>query len=136
MNISSIQEMVNIINEGEFNHYGLRQLPSDQSLVLGETLIDSNHWDDGVYSDESCGGACAVEVGESGYHEDTDNAEIIAAVITLGRNACAILGVNFNGFHSYDGKTLVLCGSDDAEYGNDPSEIIMSEAKAIYIVSK
>ena len=118
----TMAEIMKIVNNGEYNYYGLRA--DDEDIYeIGETCENSHEWwqddpeDDDMEYNDSMGcwdggeldGTCAIEINEF-------NSE---RALGLSKNYC------------YSFSTLYLIAGDNAENGNDAGEIIIKNATVL-----
>lgn len=126
------QQIQSILESTEYDNIGLRADLS--SYRVGETLPASRSWldlgaiDDQYISDDlvfghdglvDCGelsGTCAVEIRRWGTMKDVDLA------LALIKN------------YLRDGASIYVIGSNDAQVGNDPGEIIISDAVCVALL--
>ena len=112
-------EIKNIIEKGEYNFYGLRVMTENpitgeaQIVEAGGIVENSYNWDcDGYIETEKLDGVSAIIIkGVEGIDE-------------------AIKRVK----QYWSGQQIVLLGSIDAENGNDPYEIVMSNNDTVLAV--
>ena len=94
-----------IVDEGEYSHYGLRVQDKDTEKI-GETITHQSKNFGGDFDDLS------------------DRSEVLNGVSTIG-----IDNVNeVTKYGGYEGRVMYLVGSDSYEYGYDPGERIMGDA--------
>jgi hypothetical protein len=112
-------EIKNIIEKKEYNFYGLRVMTEnpvtgeDQVAEVGGYVENSYNWDcDGYIETEELEGVSAIIIkGEEGIEEAIKRAKPY-----------------------WSGQQVALLGSIDAENGNDPYEIIMSNHDTVLAV--
>jgi hypothetical protein len=84
----------------DYEYIGIRVQESDYGLTVGQEVEHvSRHWVDGNMTDDDVDGICAVSA-------------LAASQRVLG-------------FGAYSGNVLLVIGSNRAEYGEDPGEIIL-----------
>ena len=113
------EQIKNIIEKCEYNFYGLRVMTENpvtcepQLAEVGGYVENSYNWDcDGYIATEELEGVSAIIIkGEEGIDE-------------------AIKRVK----QYWSGQQIVLLGSIDAENGNDPYEIVMSNNDTVLAV--
>ena len=109
--IRSIDELIEELESGEYNYYGLRGLTRHNISQISRGYLDSSFdWDfeNDVKSDEYLDGTSAVVV------SDTMTEKQIANSVALVKRQ-----YNFNG-------VIALIAGDSGEYGDDEDEIIIS----------
>jgi hypothetical protein len=98
-----------IAHASEYDYVGFRVMYKDkESYKIGDTPNRSRVWIDGEPTEEYLRGACAV------------SSEMIAST--------------YDGYEGYLGDTILVLGSNNAEGGNDPGEIIMIDAVVLDII--
>lgn len=97
--------MANIINEGEYEHYGVRAHRS--TAIVGETLGNSRVWIDGECTDEELRGISTIKVRTAD--------ELEAAIARLRKEYC------------WENETIVLVGGYEGEHGEDAGEYIIRD---------
>lgn len=107
--ITSIEQLIDALENGEYYYYGLRKA-SDADLEViesGETELNRSHnWDEFGMSDDLLPGTCAI------YVDRDMNADEIA------RRYDHVA-------HTYDGDTILLIADDNSSWGDDDNEIIL-----------
>ena len=101
--MTTISEIIELIEAGEYEHYGLRAHRGDAAAV-GEWLGNSRVWVDGDPTDDELGGICAIKV-------IAGTAESVLATIRK--------------MYAWGGAQIVLVGGYYASYGEDRDEIII-----------
>ena len=105
------EEIKKIIETQEYEYYGLRLVPFDQQVKVGEKVADSFVWIDNSCTGEKLNGASAIEV-------DSDTVDYAINLLDDG---------------GYTDGTIVLIGSDEAETGNDEGEIVLEDAMCVMV---
>lgn len=120
-------EILSIVANGEFDHYGIRALTicdeADAALpapTIGTTLNNSRVWSDGEITDEELNGTCAL--GLSIY--DAEDADY-----ELPRIECDLRHLD----NQYAGRYIVLLGSNRVKGGEDMGEYIMAQAQVLAV---
>ena len=109
--IESIEELMKILESGEYSYFGLRGAYEDD-LELAESrgyLNRSYVWEDGEQTDELLNGTCAI-----GISEYTPEVEIMTRIETA-RIMYSEIG------------TVLLIADKVQEYGNDDNEVILGD---------
>jgi hypothetical protein len=113
----AVSDILNEIDKGDFDQYGIRMLPSSQeNMSIGDILPESNVWEDNEPTDESLGGTSSLYISpyiNRGYTPKEDLKRIIKDL------------------KQYPGTTMALIGGDYSTGGNDPGESVISNAKII-----
>lgn len=109
--------------EYEYDHFGLRVLPMDQDAAVGDVLANSYAWDDGEFTEQELNGVSAIEV------ISPEKVENVLLILGAGGR----YNRTFSGYH---GKKVVLIGSNRAEGGSDPGEIVMKDGIVLGIYEK
>lgn len=92
--------------DAEYAYVGIRVQEEAFGLSVGDTVWHKSHiWDDGDDTGEELDGVCAM------------------SLAALDDIRC-----------EYFGETVVILGSDSAEYGEDFGEIVMREARVLAII--
>jgi hypothetical protein len=117
--INSIKIEVNTILEREsHNYYGLRVMTANpltgekQEAEVGGFIEDSFDWEDDMPTDIKLHGVCAIQIHVGNIDEAIDRIKT----------------------YWMEGEQLVLIGSQAADAGNDPFEIIMYENDKVLAV--
>jgi hypothetical protein len=97
----------------EWTWYGLRCC--DDDLIVGDRMPASRVWDDGEPTDEYCPGASCLKVA----HDGIGPAHILGKLDQL---------------QTYIGTRVYLCGGHYASYGDDPGEIVISDARVVDVI--
>lgn len=97
------------ISFDEFDFYGLRF--DTESYAIGDILPESREWEDGELTGNLLDGTCAVEI---------RNGNIEAALKIAKREG-------------YTGTAYIIAGNQ-ASYGEDAREIIITDAEAVAIL--
>ena len=97
-----------IPHASEYDYIGFRVEMSPISYKIGDIVRPSRVWVDGEPSDEYLNGACAISIDKLAYAYD--------------------------GYEGYIGDTILVLGSNNAEGGNDPGEIVMIDAVVLDVV--
>ena len=98
-----MQQFLDIINEGEYEHFGIRAHRGD-APVVGASLANSRVWVDGECTDEEINGVCATRV----------TAATLEAIVARAKAE-----------YAWGGEPIVLVGGDYVEHGYDDGEIII-----------
>lgn len=111
--ITTIEELMEILESGEYNYYGLRGATPENLDQIERGYLDCSFdfdHEQGVPSDEYLNGTCALEV-RVGLPEKT--------IMLMYRNAvnmyCAAHGTD----------TVLLIAGDRSDWGEDDDEIII-----------
>lgn len=109
--ISTIDELTEILESGEYAYYGLRGATKHDinSARLNGYLGKSHNWIDGTRTDEVLDGTCAIYVGDF-----LSEAEIVHRY-------------NLTKKYLYSTSTILLIAGDEADYGEDEHEVIISD---------
>ena len=111
MTITSINELMSIIEEGKYNYYGIRGASESDMVNLGRGYLDCSYdWNDNESTGEQLGGTCALGINE--YTSEEKAAKICKRALNMyaKRN-----GTN----------TVLLIADNGQEYGNDDGEVIL-----------
>lgn len=121
----AIKAIRDIMNGQEYECYGLRVLPDDQTdeFSVGDELPNSHVWEEGTRTEDELDGVSALHVSSPSEGINTGSEEELHDVF-----ARAIEG--------YDGRQVVLVGSNGVAGGNDPGEIVMTEGVVLAIFDK
>lgn len=103
--MATIDTIIRIIEDGEFEHYGLRAHRGE--ATEGETLGKSLVWVDGECTDEELPGISTLRI--------TQGADIIQMVEFLEDTYC------------WDSERIVLVGGYIGEHGEDDGEFIITD---------
>lgn len=110
--ITTMDELIDILESGEYNYYGLRGA-SKHDLNDAQTkgyLEKSHDWIDGTRTDDVLDGTCAVSVGD--FISESEIRNRFNRVKRL---------------YSYSTTTVLLIAGDDEDYGEDEDEVIISD---------
>lgn len=99
------QEMISIIEAGEYEYYGLRAHRGAAPAEIGQSLGNSRVWVDGDCTDDELDGISAIRVRAG---------DDIAAVIARLRSE-----------YCWADEAIVLVGGYSASHGQDRGEIII-----------
>lgn len=110
--MASMNEIAKAINlneideDGRYEYIGIRVQDDAYGMQVGQTVEHNSHvWIDGDETDEELNGVCAIY------------AEAIGRIST-----------------TYYGDTVIILGSQSAEYGEDDGEIIMQDAVVLAVM--
>lgn len=108
--ITTMSELMDILESGKYNYYGLRGATNHDVENINRGYLDcSYNWIDGEKTDDPLDGTCALSIGDF----LTEN-EIIKRY-----NRCAM----YNASH---GTNIVLLIADNSQtYGEDENEVIL-----------
>lgn len=109
--ITTMDELMDILESGEYIYYGLRGA-SKHDLNDAQTkgyLKKSHDWIDGTRTDDVLDGTCAVWVGD--FISDSEIRNRFNRVKRL---------------YSYSTTTVLLIAGNEEEYGEDEDEVIIS----------
>ena len=109
----TIEEIRKIIDDGEYEHYGLRVYRGD-SVNVGDTLHNSYVWVDGKQTEEELNGVSSLEV-------KSNNIERILEKL---------------GQYKWGESGIILVGGDIREWGEDEGEIIIRKARCLARIDK
>lgn len=121
MDASEISSMIAAYQaeHGYSGHWGLRALCDDEEYEIGDTPRESYGWDfdtdTSLYGPdgETIGGTCAIDIGD--WEEEGDIEDAIRDVMR------------------YLPRRVALIHAMDREYGNDPGEVILSDAVVVAV---
>lgn len=99
-------------------YLGIRGL--HESAKVGEILEPSNRWDDGDPTDEVLSGTCALQIGDVQYDHDS--------TLEMNIKECARHISQYNFGHGF-----ALIEGSDANGGEDIHEVVIKEAKVLYV---
>jgi hypothetical protein len=101
-----------IAHASEYDYVGFRVVnAANESYKIGDIVRPSRVWVDGEPTDEYLNGACAISIDKLAYAYD-----------------------GYNEYEGYIGDTILVLGSNNAEGGNDPGEIVMIDAVVLDVV--
>lgn len=114
MKLTELKAIIDQVTDehwGEYTYFGIRTQyePFEQ---LGKISHVSKVWDDGEETDEDLDGICATDV--SGYAIRMHTEDFVEG--------------------SYFGDHIAILASNDADYGNDPDELVMKDAVVLHII--
>lgn len=111
MTITSIREMMSIIEEGKYNYYGIRGASESDMGNLDRGYLDCSYdWNDNESTGEQLGGTCALEINE--YTSEEKAEKIYKRALNM--------------YAKCNGTNVVLLIADNGqEYGNDDGEVIL-----------
>lgn len=114
-----MNEIIKAMREAGFNYYGVR---TGKKQNIGDYLEPSHDWDleNDCESEDYLPGTCATIISAHRLDSDEDLEEAIAEAIKTNNRYC--------------GDSQYIIGSNSMEYGFDPQEAIISDAKVIYII--
>jgi len=103
-------EAINLPASAEaYDYVGYRVVYKDkESYKIGDTPNRSRVWIDGEPTDELLSGASAISIDKLSY--------------------------TYDGYEGYLGDTILILGSNNAEGGNDPGEIVMIDAVVLAVI--
>ena len=106
--ITSIDELITELEQGNYNYYGLRGAYPDDMNNLSRGYLDcSSVWEDGNCFDEKLDGTCALGVND---YMSTNR------LVTIYNKAKTMYSpIN----------TVLLIGDSQEAYGNDDGEVIL-----------
>lgn len=110
MTITSINALMEIIENGEYNHYGLRGAHESDIANIERGYLDcSFFWSDHIAEEdeEQLNGTCAIDV-----HEYLDQSEILRRYVSARDGYSPI-------------HTVLLIADNNYEYGYDENEVIL-----------
>lgn len=108
--ITTLEQLTEILESGSYNYYGLRNATEhDMDLInSGRDYLDCSYdWVDNVMTDTQLNGTCAIGINE--YMADSE--------ISKHLNRCR---------NGYEGNTILLVAGKSCEYGEDENEVILS----------
>ena len=109
--ITSVAELLDILEFGKYNYYGLRGAqPEDMQYLERGYLEPSYVWEDNSPTDDVLPGTSAVGVSDS-----LSESEILRRY-----NMC-------KKYYNFGTDTILLLGSSQMEYGNDEEEVILGD---------
>lgn len=108
--ITTIEELIEILESGEYNYYGLRCATNHDVENIERGYLDcSYNWIDGEKTDEQLNGTCALSVGDF-----LNEKEIMRRYNRLAM------------YTSQHGtSTILLIADNNQEYGEDENEVIL-----------
>ena len=107
--LNSLDELIDILEHGDYYYYGLRALTRTNISHLGRGYLDKSHdWDFeyDVMSEDLLDGTSSIGV------SDTMTIKQIEYALKLVKG--------------YSGKIIALIAGDSAEYGDDEGELFIS----------
>lgn len=111
---AAAEAMAKIIDEGEFDIYGLRVVHSGDEVEVGEELPNSFRWEEGERTNEELDGVSTIGIGSS---EQIDHAVKIVK----------------RGGYEPVGEQVVLVGGESAGWGEDPGERVIRNARVLAV---
>ena len=127
----SIEQILKIIEEAEYNYYGLRK--DSSNYELGDTVNNSHQlFQDPVWKNGDCTELLYPYIEDGPYEGLYDAGEL--------DGACSIrvtesnIEEALNSVKNYNGNNIYLIAGDYAEEGNDIDELIIEDAKIVGIV--
>lgn len=109
--ITTIAELMEIIESGEYNYYGLRGASAHDLDVMDRGYLDcSYNWIDGEQTDEMLNGSCAIGIGD--YLSEKE----------IARRYNRIKD-HYNAAHGTE--TILLIADNSQEYGDDEDEVVL-----------
>ena len=121
MTALEIMEIINKAHEEDYNAvFGIRT--DDASMNIGDACRLSHEWDyeNGWEAEGYMDGTCATGIGYLWFDGEQDDIDEINKALEIQKD--------YQGAHQY-----VVMGSG-YEYGNDPAEIVMTDAKVIAVL--
>ncbi len=111
MTITTINELMEILENGNYNRYGLRGASENDMDNLDRGYLDcSYNWEDNESTGEQLNGTCALGISE--YDSETD--------LTAAYERALNMYAKCNGTN-----TVLLIADNTYEYGNDDGEVIL-----------
>lgn len=109
--ITTIEELMEILESGEYNYYGLRGASQDNIDQMDRGYLDcSYNWEDGECTGEQLNGTCGIGIGD--YLSEKEIRRRIERI----RNC-------YNPVH--ETETILLIADSNCEYGDDEDEVIL-----------
>lgn len=111
MTITSISELMSIIEEGKYNYYGIRGASESDMENLDRGYLDCSYdWDDNESTGEQLGGTCALGINE--YTSEEKAEKICKRALNMYAKCNRT-------------NTVLLIADNGQEYGNDDGEVIL-----------
>ena len=109
--ITSIDELLDILESGKYNYYGLRGAhPEDMQYLDRGYLEPSYVWEDNSSTEDVLPGTSAVGISDS----------LSEAEIMNRYNMCKTV-------YNFGADTVLLLGSSQMDYGEDDNEVILGD---------
>lgn len=108
--ITSIEEIMEILESGEYNYYGIRAASQNDMKRIedGKNYLECSHnWIDNEITDELLNGTCAIGI------YDSDTAKQIAKAIERTK------------IYPHETGVILLIADKNMEYGEDDGEVIL-----------
>ena len=114
INPVKVQEIIKLIELGDYDFYGIRVIHGQAAPAkVGDTLDTSYRWEDGEPTDDELYGTCALAVD---------------CYSNISRSLAALI----KGYGSL-GDQVVLVGGHQCEWGEDAGEIIIKDAVVLMV---
>ena len=108
--ITTIEELMEILESGEYNYYGLRGATNHDVANIERGYLDrSYNWVDGEKTDEQLDGTCALSVGDF-----LSEREILRRYNRIAMYTA-----------QHGTSTILLIADNNQEYGEDENEVIL-----------
>lgn len=108
--ITTIEELMEILESGEYNYYGLRGATNHDVANIERGYLDcSYNWIDGEKTDEQLDGTCALSVGDF-----LNEKEIMRRYNRLAMYTA-----------QHGTSTILLIADNNQEYGEDEDEVVL-----------
>ncbi len=108
--ITTIEELMEILESGEYNYYGLRGATNHDVANIERGYLDrSYNWVDGEKTDEQLDGTCALSVGDF-----LSEREILRRYNRIAMYTA-----------QHGTETILLIADNNQEYGEDENEVIL-----------
>lgn len=119
--ITTIEELMEILESGEYSYYGLRGATNHDVANIERGYLDcSYNWIDGEKTDEQLDGTCALSVGDFLSEKEIMRRYNRLAMYTAQHGT----------------GTILLIADNNQEYGEDEDEVILgSNGCGAYVVA-
>lgn len=108
--ITTIEELMEILESGEYNYYGLRGATNHDVANIERGYLEcSYNWVDGEKTDEQLDGTCALSVGDF-----LSEREILRRYNRIAMYTA-----------QHGTSTILLIADNNQEYGEDENEVIL-----------
>ena len=113
---------INTEKAKKYNYIGVRVVRNGEIYTIGDVVNNSKDWDfeNDNSSDVDLDGASAIEVADIDFDETEEAKSLIIAAANVVRD--------------YGKGQLVIIASNDVDYGDDPGEIVMSNAVVVGVI--
>lgn len=113
---------INTEEAKKYNYIGVRVVRNNETYSIGDVVNNSKDWDfeNDRSSDIDLNGASAIEVVDVDFDETEEAKSLIIAASEIVRD--------------YGKGQMVIIASNNVDYGDDPDEIVMSNAVVVGII--